>query len=76
MPLVPLMTQVADTHIDTQKSLQTNLKYYVYLPNVVWKLLGQISVHKRVWKCVSATCAISGTSGTNLTMTSTPLQKV
>ena len=71
VPLVPLMTQVAETHIDTQKSLQTNLKYYVYLPNVVWKLLRQISVHKRVWKCVSATCVISGTSGTNLTMTST-----
>ena len=35
VPLVPLMAQVAETHIDTQKFLQTNLKYYVYLPNVV-----------------------------------------
>ena len=35
VPLVPLMAQVAETHIDTQKSLQTNLKYYVYLTNVV-----------------------------------------
>ena len=35
VPLMSLMTQVAETHIDTQKSLQTILKYYVYLPNVV-----------------------------------------
>ena len=56
------------THIDTLKSLQTNLKDYVPLPNSVWKLLRKIYDHIRVWKCVSATCAISGSSGTNLTM--------
>ena len=35
VPLVPLMAQVAETHIDTFKSLQTNLKYYIPLPNNV-----------------------------------------
>ena len=34
VPPVPLMAQVVETHINTRKSLQTNLKY-VYLPNVV-----------------------------------------
>ena len=65
VPLVLLMAQVAERHIDTRKSLQTNLKYYLYLPNIVWMLLREISVHKQVWKCASATCCISGTSGTN-----------
>ena len=45
-------------------------------------LVSKHSILGFVWRdfcvsiCVSATCAISGTSGTNLTMTSTPLKKV
>ena len=38
---VPLMAQVAKTHVDTFKSLQTNLKYYIPLPNNVLNLPGR-----------------------------------
>ena len=74
--LVPLMTQVVETHTDTRKSLRTKSKYYTSQRNNVWKLLEQISDHFSVSICVSFTCAISGTNGTNLTITTTPLGKV
>ena len=37
VPPVPLMVQVAEAHIDTFKSQQTNLKYYIPLLINVWK---------------------------------------
>ena len=44
VPLVPLMVQVADTHIDTCKFLQTNLKYYIPLPNNDLQLLEKFQI--------------------------------
>ena len=35
--LVPLMTQVVETHMDTWKSLRTKLKYYTTQRNNVLK---------------------------------------
>ena len=58
------MAQVAEAHILTCTFLQTSLKYYIYLTNNDWKLIEQTSDRIHVSMCVSATCTISGTSGT------------
>ena len=39
VPLVPLMAQVADAHINTCKFLQTDIQYYISLPNNYLQLL-------------------------------------
>ena len=44
----------------------------MYLPNDDLRLLKIISDHIHVSKCVSATCAISGTSGSNLSIEISP----
>ena len=48
--------------------LQTSLQYYIYLPNNYLYLLKQMSDHFHVYICVYATSTVSGTSGTDLTM--------
>ena len=56
------MAQVAETHIDTLKSLQTKLEHYIPLPNNVLKLLGPMFDHM----CVKMCLYHLGSSGTNL----------
>ena len=65
VPLVPLMAQVAETHINECTFFANyHIILYFFTSNEL-KLLGQISDHIYVSVCASATCAISGTSGTN-----------
>ena len=76
VPLVPLMTQVAETHIDTW------IWSKVHSNNFLSLLVKKFSIYNTVWNdfdvkiCVSATWSISGTSGTNMTMAITQLEKV
>ena len=63
LPLLPLMAQVAETHIDTWKLLQPKLKYHIFITINDGKLWEQITDGMHVSICVSATCAISGKSG-------------
>ena len=52
VPLVPLMVQVVETHIDTHTFLETSLKESISLPNNDIKVLEQIFDHIHVSKCV------------------------
>ena len=63
LSLLPLMAQMAQTHIDTWKWLQPRMKYHIFMTINDGKLSEQITDGMQVSICVSATCAISGKSG-------------
>ena len=68
VPLAPLMAQVEETHIDTCILSQTSFRILYFFTSNELKSLEKISDHIYVLICASVTCAMSGTSGTNLSM--------
>ena len=63
---MPLKAQIAETHIKTRKFLQQTLEYNICYPNNVWEFHERTSDHISAPICVSANCAINGTSETKV----------
>ena len=62
VPLVPLMAQVAETHIDTWICSKVHSNNFLSLLVKKFSILNKLEIISMI--CVSATSAISGTSGT------------
>ena len=70
------MAQVAEKHIDVciSSEISSHNLQSLSIMEIWYFKLGRSHFHESI--CVSATCAISGTSGTNLSMLITQLEKV
>ena len=70
------MAQVAETHINVciSSEISSHNLQSLSLMEIWYFKLG--CRHFQEWICVSATCAISGTSGTSLSMLITQLENV